>query len=276
MSTTFQQYFYRNGQLHQRVPMKNGRMHGRARTWHRNGQMAAEFSYWNGKLHGVNRQWDEYGRLLGIFRMNQGTGTQRSWHDNGQPKFEMGLLNGKFHGRLRIWLQDGTLVKETFHIHGPKVSRGAYLKAARRNPDWPQYEGQLAGKIARSTVTLKQREYKLFIHSIFEKPHAEARQWLSGETKKQHRSLPIFRTAQAALRFVEQLYAAGAETVEVAPLYAGSDGKLFADWLLIQLPKIQSGRRALRKLCDAFCHKRDAAMLPDKDIAESHLFLRLH
>lgn len=89
------------------------------------------------------------------------------------------------------------------------------------------------------------------------------------------RSLPRFRTAGAAIRFIEALYAAGADAAIVVPVYADKRGKLFADSLLVKLPRTLSKRKAVRKLCHDFCDKRGGAMLPEKDIGENHLFLGL-
>jgi hypothetical protein len=109
-----------------------------------------------------------------------------------------------------------------------------------------------------------------------EKPHAEARQWLSEAKNPDLRSLARFRTAKAALRFVETLYAAGAETIVAAVIYAGRRGKQFADRLLVKLPKAPAKRRALRKICQDLCANRGGALLPDeKDTGESHLFINL-
>jgi len=176
---------------------------------------------------------------------------------------------------MRIWLRDGTLVQETYFISNVDVGRTAYLKAARKFPDWPQHEGQPAGKVVRKSVALERRQHELFIESLLEESHAEARQWLNEAEQPALRLLAKFRTGKAALRFVETLYTVGAETVFVLPIYAGKRGTLFADWMLIKLPKAPSKRRALRKICQDFCHKRDAGMLPDKDFGESHLFIRL-
>jgi hypothetical protein len=226
-------------------------------------------------LHGISRQWDENGRLLGSFTMNHGMGTQRYWHQNGRLRLEINSLNGKFFGRTRTWLRDGTLVQEIYYISNVDVTRAAYLKAARKHPDWPQHERQSAGKVARESHALERRQHELFIESLLEKSHAEARQWLSAAKNPDLRSLARFRTAKAALRFVETLYAAGAEAVIAVPIYAGRRGKLFTDWLLVKLPKAPSKRKTVRKLCQDLCDKRDGALLPDKDMSESHLFMRL-
>jgi len=252
-----------------------GQFHGLYRTWHFNCKLAQELRYRHGLLHGVNREWDASGRLLGSFTMHRGTGTQRYWHQNGRLRLEINSLNGKFHGRMRMWLLDGTLVQETFYINNVDVTRVAYLKAARQHPDWPQHKGQPAGKVARESRALKLRQHELFIESLLEIPHAEAKQWLSAAKNPDLRSLAKFRTSTAALRFVETLYAAGTEAGIAVPIYAGRRGKLFADSLVVKLPKAPSKRKAVRKICQDICDQRDGALLPDKDMGESHLFMRL-
>ena len=271
-----ERYYYRNGQIRMENREVGGQLHGLCRTWHYNGQLAEELRYRHGQLHGTSRQWNEKGQLLGSFTMNHGTGRQRYWHLNGKLRLEINSFNGKFFGRMRIWLRDGTLVQETYYISNVDVSRVKYLKVARLHPDWPQHERQPAGRVAREGPTLKRREYEFFIESLLEKTHAEARQWFSTAKKSDLRSLARFRTAKAALQFVETLYAAGAETVIAAVICAGRRGKQFADRLLIKLPKASAKRKALRKICQDLCAKRGGALLPDeKDIGESHLFLNL-
>ena len=271
-----ERFYYRNGQIRMENKEVGGEFHGLCRTWHYNGQLAEELAYRHGKLHGISRQWNEKGRLLGSFTMNHGTGTQRYWHLNGRLRLEINSFNGKFFGRMRNWLRDGTLVQETFYISNVDVTRTAYLKTAKKYPDWPQHKGEPAGRVAREGPTLKRKEYELFIESLLKKSHAEARQWLNAARKPDLRSLARFRTAKTALRFVETLYAAGAETVIADVIYAGRRGKQFADRLLVKLPKASAKRKALRKICQDLCAKRGGALLPDeKDMGESHLFINL-
>jgi hypothetical protein len=269
-------FYYRNGQLRLENRQVKGQLHGLCRTWYYNGQLAEELRYRQGKLHGLCRGWDENGRLLGSFNMEHGTGRQFYWHENGNPKLEINSLNGKFFGRMRLWLRDGTLVQETYYISNVDVPRGKYLKAARQHPEWPQHEGQPAGKVARNNQALKLKEHELFIQALLKKPGSEARQWLSRSKNPQSRSLARFRTAKAALQFVEALYAAGAETVIAAVIYMGKYGKQFADHLLAKLPQAPSKRKVVRRICLDLIARRDGAMLPDeKDIGESYLILNL-
>lgn len=269
-------FYYRSGHIHTEARTVDGQFHGLYRTWHRNGRLARELRYRHGLLHGVSRQWDENGHLLGSFTMVHGTGIQNYWHDNGRMQMEISSLNGEFHGRTRNWLRDGTLTREDYLIRNRNVSRAAYLNEARKNPDWPQYEGQPPGIIARQDTALKRKEFALFIQSVLEKPgHAEARLWLKAQTRPNSRSLAKFTNTKTALNFVEKLYAAGADSVIVAAIYGNKRAKLFADWLLVQLPVAKSKRSALRKLCQNFCEKRGGACLPEKDFGETHLYLML-
>jgi hypothetical protein len=208
--------------------------------------------------------------------MDHGTGRQQYWHNNGRLRLEINSFKGKFFGRMRVWLCDGTLVQETYYISNVDVTRAAYLKAARKYPDWPQHEGEPVGRVTREGPAITRKEHELFIESLLEKTHAEARQWLNEPKTPDLRSLARFRTAKTALRFVETLYAAGAETVIAAVIYAGRRGKQFADRLLVKLPKPSAQRKALRKLCQDLCAKRGGALLPEqKDMGESHLFINL-
>ena len=197
------------------------------------------------------------------------------WHNNGRLRLEINSINGKFCGPTRIWLWDGTLAQQTYYISNVDVSRATYLKVARKNPDWPNCERQPAGRVAREGRALKRKEHQLFIKSLLAKSHAEARKWLTAVKNPGLRSLAKFRTAKAALRFVENCTFAGAVAVIALPIYAGRRGKLFADWLLVELPAASSKRKSLRKLCQDFCDRRGGAMLPDKEMGESHLFIRL-
>ncbi len=269
-------FYYRSGRIHTESREVEGKFHGLYRTWHRTGQLAEELSYCHGLMHGVSREWDENGLLLGSFTMVNGSGLQRYWHDNGRIKMEISSLNGKFHGRCRDWLRDGTLIREDYCINNQNVTRARYLKAARKNPGWPQYEGEPAGQIAQTGAALERKKFDLFIQSVFEKPHhAEARAWLKPELRPKSRSLAGFATTKAALKFVEELYAAGAVAVIIAAIYAGHRKKLFADWLLVQLPAAKVKRRSLRKICQTFCRKRGGAVLPEFDLGETHLWLML-
>jgi hypothetical protein len=168
------------------------------------------------------------------------------------------------------------LIREDYCINNHDVTRASYLKAARKNPGWPQYEEEPAGQIARPGLALERKKFDLFIRSVFEKPHhAEARAWLKAGLRPKSRSLAGFPNTKAALEFVDKLYFAGAATVIIAAIYPGQRKKLFADRLLVQLPPSKPRRARLRKICQSFCRNKGGAVMPEKDIGETHLCLML-
>jgi hypothetical protein len=264
---------YDSGKLQREVREKGGKLHGITRHWHPNGQLAAELRYRDGVIHGVGRQWNHHGKPLGDFTIVHGTGTQRYWHETGQLKMEGNYRHGKLHGRLRLWLSDGTLVAETFHIEDKTVPRSVFLKTAATNPDWPQYNHEPAGKIARRTRALDRKLISLFADMACDSGSMEAKQWLTEPVKRMRRLLPKFRTPKAALRFVESLYAAGAESVTVARIYPNSNRKEYPDWLVITLPSAKSARQVIRKICEESIRTTDKVIGPEADIGEKKLLL---
>jgi len=276
VSTTVQKTFYRNGQLYEQVPVRNGRRHGIVRVWHKIGVRASEEPYENGLLHGVCRHWNEAGRLVGEYRMIHGTGLQRDWHDNGKLQIEVSTVHGEFCGRNRIWLPDGTLLTEQFYLHGLAVSAEAYYAAATKDKTLPRFRGKpvkLTGKNRVKPIHI----HHVFVDSLLEKrSQCEARKWLAKKTGDQTaRSLGRFNRENDAAKFVEALYQAGAVEVIAPALYRNQARDQFADCLLVQLPKNAARRKAVRQVCGQLRTRRLGAVQPDKDIGESHLYLSL-
>lgn len=272
MSATFQNTFYRSGQLHERVPLTNGRRNGVVRLWHRNGKLAAEETFSGGLLHGVCRQWNEAGRLLGEYRMVHGTGIQREWHDNGKLKMEVSTVRGEFSGRNRMWLRDGTLLSERFYVRGRVVTAATYHAAAAKDKTLPTFRG----KPAKLRVPLI-RVHSVFADSLLKKRNnREARKWLTKKAnQKTARALGRFKHEKDAAQFVEELYRAGAVEVIAPAIYRSKKRDQFADCLLVQLPKGAARRKTIRKVCAQLRTRRLGAVQPDRDIGERHLYLSL-
>ena len=276
MSTTSQQHFYRNGQTRARVPFRNGRTHGTARTWHKNGALATEEPHHHGLVHGVCRQWNEAGKLLGKYRMAHGTGIQRAWHDNGKPLLEVSTVGGEFCGRNRIWLRDGTLLSERFYLHGLAVSPETYRAAAAKDKALAKFRGRPANLTDKRHVK-PLHIHRVFVDSFLEKRNLrEAREWLAKKTgDKTARSLGRFKRESDAAKFVEAIYEAGVVEVIVPDIYRSKARDQFADCLLVQLPKGAAKRTAIRKVCVQLRTRKLGAVQPGKDIGESHLYLSL-
>jgi hypothetical protein len=269
---TIQKTFYRNGQLRESVPMRNGRRHGVVRTWHKNGKRASEEPFKNGLLDGVCRQWSEAGRRLGAYVMFQGTGIQWGWHDNGKLQMEILTIDGEFSGRNRIWLRDGTLLSERFYLVGRVVSAEKYREVAAKFKALPKFRGKPAKPLVKPLHI-----HRVFVDSLLEKRNQrEARKWLTKKAgDKTLRSLGRFKREIDAAKFVEALYQAGAVEVIVPDIYRNKARDRFSDCLLVQLPRSAAKRKAIRKVCVQLRKRKLGAVQPDEDIGESHLFLSL-
>ena len=272
VSATIQETFYRNGQLREQVPVRNGRRHGVVRTWHKNGKRASEEPFKNGLLDGVCRKWNEAGRRVGEYVMFQGTGLQREWHDNGKLQMEIWTIGGDFSGRNRIWLRDGTLLSERFYLVGHVVSAEKYREVAAKFKALPKFRGQPAKPRVKPLHI-----HRVFVDSLLEKRNRrEARKWLTKKTgDKTARSLGRFKREKDAAKFVEALCEAGAVEVIVPDIYRNKALDQFSDCLLVQLPRSAAKRKAIREVCTQLRTRRLGAVEPDKDSGESHLYLSL-
>jgi len=273
MKTKFQKGFYRNGQLREVVPLRNGQRHGLCRTWHKNGVLASEEPFHDGLPHGVCRQWNEAGCLLGKYKMVHGTGIQREWHDNGRLQMEISTVRGEFIGYSRIWLWDGTLLSEHLNLCGRRVSAAEYRAAAAKDKSLPKLRGR-ATKLPLESPARTKHIYRIFVSSLLANPNRlEARKWLQKKTGDQTaRSLGRFKRERDAGKFVQSLYDACAITVILPDVYRNKTGDQFADCLLVRLPKNVAMRKSIRKLCARLQQRDLGAMQPDEDFGESHLY----
>jgi hypothetical protein len=193
--------------------------------------------------------------------MTQGTGIRREWFSDGQLQSEASKVNDLFTGRMCSWLRDGTLAAQSYLIENRQVSRAKYIAATRRYPEYPRYP---AGRVRlRGEKELYKRELKLHIEWLLSRSNkSEARKWLEAPAQQRSLGLLNFRQAQ---RLVENLYAAGAEQVQIANIYHGKSGKEFSDALVIKMPLQPRARRLVRQLLIQFPKKLRAAVLPEMD-----------
>jgi hypothetical protein len=249
-------------------------LHGRRRTWHRNGQLATEEFYADGLLHGVVRQWNEQGSLLGSFRMEHGTGTQKSWHGNGRLNQEFSTVAGKFCGRSRMWLRDGTLISDQILLFNQNVSPGQYRRAAAKDPRLPRLRGRI-GKPPPNNQAMQNHIHRVFVSSLLSgRNRSEARVWLQADDQT-GLSLGRFKRLAEAMKFVGELYQAGAIEVILPDIYRNKRGDQFADSLLVKLPQAAKQRKVIRTVCANLQKKNLGSFAPDKDTGESHLYLLL-
>jgi hypothetical protein len=142
-----------------------GRMHGAQRYFHENGRLQYEALYEHGLQTGAQRQWTERGRLLCETHFDAGTGRD-VWFGSGAtyPSELREFVRGKLHGvetwwssptRIHIerrWFEnelhgierewDGSALERDyprFHLHGRRVTRAKYERAAISDPTLVPY-----------------------------------------------------------------------------------------------------------------------------------------
>ena len=161
-------YFLPEGASEIEYGLKAGRLHGMRYDFLGAHLLCAE-PYVNGLVHGVARQWSPDGKLLGTYRMNQGTGIDlwRSQRADGSPylaevhyikrgrphgfewwinedqrtvHWERLWRNGQPHGIERQWT-GGRLARgyPRFHLRGKRVRKAEYLKACVKDKSLPPY-----------------------------------------------------------------------------------------------------------------------------------------
>ena len=266
--------FHRNQVAAVEEHFRGQKLHGRRRTWHRNGRLATEEFYHDGLLHGVVRQWNEKGRLLGSFTMEHGTGTQKSWHGNGRLNQEFSTVDGRFCGRSRMWLRDGTLISDQILLFNQNVSPGQYRRAAAKDPRLPRLRGRI-GKQPPNNQAMQNHIHRVFVSSLLSgRNRSEARVWLQADDQN-GRSLGRFKRPAEAMKFVAEIYGAGALEVILPDIYRNKRGDQFADSLLVKLPQVAKQRKVIRTVCANLQKKNLGSFAPDKDTGESHLYLLL-
>jgi hypothetical protein len=143
------------------------RRHGASREFDSSGQLTHLTHYVHGLENGTSYQYGERGELIGIYRMNGGTGVDlwysargvlseeryyvrgsihgyvRWWNgDNKTVSSEEHYFEGKYHGIFREWNFEGRLVRgfPKFFIQEKPVQKREYLKQAARDHMLPPYQ----------------------------------------------------------------------------------------------------------------------------------------
>jgi hypothetical protein len=163
--------FFEDGQLEFECPQKDGKPHGKQYYWIAPGKLSSVEPYENGLAHGVAKQWSTSAKLIGTYRMNQGTGIDL-WRQEredgsvylsevlhlkaGRPVgFRWGInddqrtiyledhynAKGQRHGIWREWDVNGRLRPgfPKFFIRNRAVSKRRYIAACKIDSTLPPY-----------------------------------------------------------------------------------------------------------------------------------------
>ncbi len=94
-----------------RIPYRNGRLHGRAVTFHPDGRLHTERFYRNGNKEGVHRGYWENGQIQFVYRYRRDLfeGEQVAWYKNGVRAELRHYKDGYEDGRQSTWDAEGRL-----------------------------------------------------------------------------------------------------------------------------------------------------------------------
>ena len=161
------------GVLEWEIPFRGGKMHGRHYRWDADGEMGSVEPYKDGVAHGVAKQWHQ-GRLLGTYRMVNGTGLDLWWgacsadedivltearylRDGCRHGFEWWIefdqrsvyeerhcRAGALHGIERVWNSAGRLCRgyPKYWVDGVQVRKRRYLTASRKDQSLPAFKDE--------------------------------------------------------------------------------------------------------------------------------------
>ena len=164
--------FDSDGELELDAGVHRGRRHGREYRLDVPGKLLSATTYKNGLEHGLARQWSDDGRLIGTYRMKNGTGVDLWWQETwqkprrpylsevhfmrngGRHGFEWWLnqdersvyqerhwWDGQKHGIEREWDEKGKLRPgfPKFYVKGESVTRRSYQRACVQDPSLPSF-----------------------------------------------------------------------------------------------------------------------------------------
>lgn len=164
--------FDSDGELQLDYGIRRGRRHGREYRLDCPGRLLSATAHRNGLEHGVARQWSADGRLIGTYRMKNGTGVDLWWQEGltrarrpylaevhfmrkgHRHGFEWWLNEDQrsvyqerhwslddAHGVEREWNEKGTLCPgfPKFYVRGRRVTRKAYERERVDDPSLPPY-----------------------------------------------------------------------------------------------------------------------------------------
>jgi hypothetical protein len=103
--------FDTDGELLHDCGVRRGRRHGREYRLDFPGKLLSATAYYNGLEHGLARQWSDDGRVIGTYRMKNGTGADLWWQEGlakpGKPYLAEVhfMLKGHRHG-FEWWLNE--------------------------------------------------------------------------------------------------------------------------------------------------------------------------
>ncbi len=109
-----------NGKKKSSIPIKDGRVNGKAREWAKDGTKIYEAVYVNGVQNGPEWQWYATGdKKVEVNYVNgQPDGSFTEWYRSGKKKSMGQFRNGKEEGKHQWWFSTGQLDQEATYRNG--------------------------------------------------------------------------------------------------------------------------------------------------------------
>jgi antitoxin component YwqK of YwqJK toxin-antitoxin module len=101
-----------DGSLYGETLLRDGKEFGVCTTFFPNGQMHTRLPYRDGLLDGPCCQWTAGGTMIGSFSMSMGSGTALGWDDTGHLVSLSARKHGSMDGVTWKWWQNGALMEE--------------------------------------------------------------------------------------------------------------------------------------------------------------------
>ena len=101
-----------DGRPWEEYTLRDGRLHGPARTWYEEGGLSELITYRDGERDGPYELYHPEGTLAmaGAYAADEKTGTWRHWYADGQPESQLEYgADGKLSGTCTFWTSDGAV-----------------------------------------------------------------------------------------------------------------------------------------------------------------------
>ncbi len=120
--------YWSAGLVRDDISYLDGKTHGLSTVWHNNGEKRSEGRFNDGLKDGEWAYWNRRGHLLGVNRLDKGSGRWLEWYNNGTKRSEGWMRRGRRHGH---WIR--------YSANGHKSEEGEYEDGQRDRSSWVRY-----------------------------------------------------------------------------------------------------------------------------------------
>jgi hypothetical protein len=192
------------------------------------------------------------------------------WHRNGQLAEEQTYRHGIVHGICRQWNEAGKLLG-SYRMDNVTGLQRSWHCNGRLNQEFSTVEGQFCGRTRMwlQDGTLISDDVELFGRSVTPEQYRRAAAQDPRLPKLRGKPAKVPVRNRAMEKHMQRVFVMGL----LPDIYRNKRGDQFADNMLVQLPKAAKQRKAIRAVCAQLRKDDLGAVLPDRDLGESHLYI---